>query len=1352
MAYTVSNHCLLDGAAGVVTGAELLSGYSGASHSDGGGGGGGGVAALAKDLASASSGADHTSRGGAGAADRSGKGGSGGGSTLAASSTSVVALCTPKVAFIIRVVPKVELLQRLPAPSGLVRQPDPAQPPLPVLSPRLAWSSSVPSQLVQAGGSEEHRRAPEATGLAVDSAGCAHASMLALAWGMQLQLFRRVLASEANRSAGDPRTKAAGVVSPRKQPNGTAAPASEEARLTRVGLLAFHCPVIGLVWLDGGVLLLLDSQLVIHTVDAALNPLETLPLPTSPLCRPPAPLRVGEAPASVIAASASTATAAAVPVSATSSGMVPTSNAMCCDGRSIYILSKRTLQPWEPPTQDRGYAVLKVRAVSWVEWLSSLANQGRHVDAFVAACELFEAPSDRLAPFPMAAAASRSWLARSVPKKARGGSTGQGGGTLECFGPNVATAPLASLAPSSVGSQQLQQQRDSIASLMGPMVVGFAERELSCVGDGLGNECNAAESGAAGGSAPTPKDDLESSSELSFSGAANTPRLDMESLAAMCTEVLVAVGRLDNLFDQLHDTFAHASPTAYTALLKAMEALLLSRRLTRLPVDRMVEFIREYAQRGWITQLEACLLALDIESVPAREEPDRSTITGARSSGVDAIDQGSMANSGDAREGMVGGAGVPEDGAQATSSSTMATATVEGHATLLQPLLDSTRHLGLHSAYARACSVGAGDYSSPIAVLLEAMQGATPGAFAQDTGSKYGSSNGADLLAGLSWARSRGLPEPVALDAAGRLAAGHTLLLYLRHCLAGFVFPTGERMRSLTRVRSSRRQACAYLFQHGHCKPRLEPLLALDATATLRVLALAFEPLGGEAAEAEAAEAAEAAGAAGAAGAEPTGVDAAQSRDIGSAAGPDALSAPAALPGAAMPSIRRMLATLDGLLLSPSAGRNPTDAVGGEAAVSTANVAHLEGADAHFSRVVIDHFLSSRSAVQAVPYPVLVRAVTCLARRAARYKPDPGLGGAAGHGDDSGNGGSNGGLSSDGGDGGEGDEALLSRLVREARSLDGTPTSAPGTATLLQTLSTLCEDGRLPRVSAALHIRAGRPALALRCCLSDAKRPAASRCEALRLAMASILDPNLTLGARADLKGAILASVAEFDATDRNATVLLLRTALEGESYEGVAATLAVAPLLHLAYVRSLLPRKGGAMGSPPTSVSELGASPPSPSAVARTSAEGIARGQPFELALAALPPAESLPASIHETYLSLLCAHASPAEVRDYLVAHDEYGLDAALKATQQHGAPPCPQAVFHRERIQPLPYPPFDLLNPCVAPLTSTGHNPLPCSLAARSLLSWQVSTRPRRTSWSVRAIAAARCVCSCSGFVPL
>lgn len=28
----------------------------------------------------------------------------------------------------------------------------------------------------------------------------------------------------------------------------------------------------------------------------------------------------------------------------------------------------------------------------------------------------------------------------------------------------------------------------------------------------------------------------------------------------------------------------------------------------------------------------------------------------------------------------------------------------------------------------------------------------------------------------------------------------------------------------------------------------------------------------------------------------------------------------------------------------------------------------------------------------------------------------------------------------------------------------------------------------------------------------------------------------------------------------------------------------------------------------------------------------------------------------------------------------------------------------MFHRERIQPLPYPPFDLLNPCVAPLTRT------------------------------------------------
>jgi hypothetical protein len=178
--------------------------------------------------------------------------------------------------------------------------------------------------------------------------------------------------------------------------------------------------------------------------------------------------------------------------------------------------------------------------------------------------------------------------------------------------------------------------------------------------------------------------------------------------------------------------------------------------------------------------------------------------------------------------------------------------------------------------------------------------------------------------------------------------------------------------------------------------------------------------------------------------------------------------------------------------------------------------------------------------------------------------------------------------------------------------------------------------------------------------------------------MTSILDPNLTPGARADLKRAILASVAEFDATDRNATVLLLRTALEGEPYEGVAAMLASAPLLHLAYVRSLFPRRGAGTGSvdgdsdassPPANAAELGTSPSSPCALGTASAGGVAKGQPFELALAALPPAESLPASVHDTYLELMCAHASPAEVRDYLVAHDEYGLDAALKTTQQHG-----------------------------------------------------------------------------------
>ena len=79
--------------------------------------------------------------------------------------------------------------------------------------------------------------------------------MLAITWGAQLQLFRPVHEHE------------------------TASSTSEEPRLCSTGLRVFRCPLVGLAWFDGGVLLLLDAQLVVHAVDAAFHALETVRYP-----------------------------------------------------------------------------------------------------------------------------------------------------------------------------------------------------------------------------------------------------------------------------------------------------------------------------------------------------------------------------------------------------------------------------------------------------------------------------------------------------------------------------------------------------------------------------------------------------------------------------------------------------------------------------------------------------------------------------------------------------------------------------------------------------------------------------------------------------------------------------------------------------------------------------------------------------------------------------------------------------------------------------------------------------------------------------------------------------------------
>ena len=84
------------------------------------------------------------------------------------------------------------------------------------------------------------------------------------------------------------------------------------------------------------------------------------------------------------------------------------------------------------------------------------------------------------------------------------------------------------------------------------------------------------------------------------------------------------------------------------------------------------------------------------------------------------------------------------------------------------------------------------------------------------------------------------LPPPPPMRASSSNLCGYKLLLYLRHCLDGCAFPTGERLPPGTAV-AARAQVCAYLYDPERSASRLRSLLGFDAASSLSILALALE-------------------------------------------------------------------------------------------------------------------------------------------------------------------------------------------------------------------------------------------------------------------------------------------------------------------------------------------------------------------------------------------------------------------------------------------------------------------------------------------------------------------------------
>ena len=1084
MAYSVTRQCLLDGSAGVVTAAELLYGHGVVASSSSSSDQSSPVEAATTTTAEpASSSAD-------GSSTSSGDGAS------VAMTASVIALCTPKVGFVIRIHPKVQLLQRLKVPEGGSGATN--------LSPRLAWIDAAP--VIQT---------PEEPGAGT----LLWCPMLAIAWGSQLQLFRLVRPSSSSSSSS----------STSESSN------KGEARLVTVGVINCGNSICGLAWLSSGVLLALDVTLRVQAIDTSLKALEArqLPLVTSSVTdtADAMPVTASTASASRLISTAFPQTSSQADlaesitfdVAATSSSSTddlsnnsssqsgfrrsianalaedPASafrpSALCTDGTSIYLIGGHATR----------CPLLRVRAVSWVEWLSEVASNGEHLRVFESACELFGDADDGtrrssiVPPLP---------LAPQIPMATSGSGSGEP-------------------PPSKWHGGSAAGVRDAVGNLISQLLPQFSERHLQDSGNNF---------------------------TIGLQPSSTQLTLEPITLAHLCVEVCVSLRLFECLYGPLFTLFTSENGDPLTrrkALISSLEPYIVARRIPFLPAPVLLSICQHFAS--------SC--GEEDEEVGGMNEPP-----GVLSSAI------------------------PQRGGDWRSRLEACLLSLDASATPLPPLLAATRRLHLYSAYTRACNLSVSDYSAPIEALLAAMNGELaplPSALLVQPIDRDAMDSSLEHI--------NKLPTPPPLDNDGKRAVGYKLLLYLRHCLTGYTFPTGEAMPNPNDIIRARVQACSYLYDQGS-PGRLTQLLSLDATASIDVLALAFD----NAARAEGAE-------------------------------EDSYEK-------TMPSLERMLTSLDTAVFDGSSLASPAAEGGAEAARR------------HFVRVVIEMHLSlTSSATAAVPPAVLLRAATSLAAHAA----------AARESDD-------------------GDERLLTRMVRESRH---TKHDLP--ASLLASLLELSENGQLPRVCAAIHLRNGHPAKALSTCLADPLGGKGCYSDAVPIAMEGVARASgattTTLEAARDaLKELIVKKLQQLDGIDRHAAVILLRRAFDGE-HESLVTRLKETPLLQLEYLRSLVPIRDGttakqlAIGS--STLVDQALAPPAAEPPTSAAPDGDGddnNGMP--------PPMEHLPEFMHGLYVELLCTHSSPSDVRGYLELHDGYRLDTTLECTLMAGCDEASSYLLER------------------------------------------------------------------------
>ena len=295
--------------------------------------------------------------------------------------------------------------------------------------------------------------------------------------------------------------------------------------------------------------------------------------------------------------------------------------------------------------------------------------------------------------------------------------------------------------------------------------------------------------------------------------------VDFGALASVCHELCISTCRPSSLFGPIYDLFLPHT-TARRAFVLGLEPYLLARRLPMLPPPILLE------------------LAILLTSAPAESPPGTAL------------------------------AAAPPPAA--TRCTAAACARLEACLLALQPgegpnelLLAVSRRLRLLSTHTRASNLAA-DFHSPLDVMLttliapppreggdacEAAAGRHVPAAAQGGWTAgvvaYADAAGMARLQtahGALAAAEAYLPLPPRLESADVRACGYKLLLYLRHCLEGLAFPTGEPLPP-ERAAAARAQTCAYLFDPEHSSRRLAPLLDFDAVAALGVLARAFDEL-----------------------------------------------------------------------------------------------------------------------------------------------------------------------------------------------------------------------------------------------------------------------------------------------------------------------------------------------------------------------------------------------------------------------------------------------------------------------------------------------------------------------------